>query len=77
MLISFKTVFSTQLEHTGWCVTPFSPCEIQVAHLKRFRAEGRRDGLSDTRLNRYMATLRKMFRQGIKDELITGEEQPA
>jgi integrase len=51
--------------------------EIQVAHLKRFRAEGKRDGLSDTRLNRYMATLRKMFRQGIKDELITGEEEPA
>lgn len=51
--------------------------EIQVAHLKRFRIDGKRDGLSDTRLNRYMATLRKMFRQGIKDELITGEEEPS
>lgn len=51
--------------------------EIQVAHLKRFRAEGKHDGLSDARLNRYMATLRKMFRQAIKDELITGEEEPS
>lgn len=51
--------------------------EIQVAHLKRFRTEGKQQGLSDTRLNRYMATLRKMFRQGVKDELITGEEEPA
>jgi integrase len=51
--------------------------EIQVSHLKRFRIEGKRDGLSDTRLNRYMATLRKMFRQAIKDELITGEEEPS
>jgi integrase len=51
--------------------------EIQVAHLKRFRIEGRKDGLSDARLNRYMATLRKMFRQGVKDEIITGEEEPS
>jgi len=56
----------------GWCAR-----EIQVAHLKRFRVEGKRDGLSDIRLNRYMATLRKMFRQAIKDELITGEEEPS
>jgi integrase len=51
--------------------------EIQVAHLKRFRVEGKHDGLSDTRLNRYIATLRKMFRQAIKDELITSEEEPS
>jgi integrase len=51
--------------------------EIQVSHLKRFRIEGKRDGLSDARLNRYMATLRKMFRQGIKDELITNDEEPS
>jgi len=50
--------------------------EIGVADLKRFRAEGRRGGLSDARLNRYMATLRKMFNQGIKDEIVTRAEAP-
>ncbi len=51
--------------------------DITVADLKRFRAEGKQQRLSDARLNRYMATLRKMFRQAIKDELITGEEEPS
>jgi integrase len=51
--------------------------EITVAQLKRFRIEGHKDGLSDTRVNRYMATLRKMFNQAIKDELITQAERPA
>src|SRR5258708_1548370 len=37
--------------------------EITIADLKRFRIDGKRDGLSDARLNRYMATLRKMFNQ--------------
>src|SRR5260370_24340718 len=49
--------------------------EIQVAHLKRFRIEGKRDGLSDTRLNRYMAAPREIFPQAIEDEVITGDEQ--
>lgn len=51
--------------------------EITVADLKRFRAEGKAEDLSDARLNRYMATLRAMFRQGAKDELITATELPA
>jgi integrase len=44
--------------------------EITTLMLRRFRAEGRREGLSDARLNRYMATIRAMLRQGVKDELI-------
>ena len=56
----------------GWRAT-----EIDIAQLKRFRAEGKADGLSDARLNRYMATLRKMFNQAIKDELITRTEVPS
>jgi integrase len=51
--------------------------EITVADLKRFRAEGKQQGLSDARLNRYMATLRKMFNQGLKDDLITRTEVPS
>jgi hypothetical protein len=51
--------------------------EITIAHLKRFRTEGKRDGLSDARLNRYMATLRKMFNQALRDELITRAEVPS
>lgn len=52
-------------------------CEISIAHLKRFRSEGIREGLSDARLNRYMATMRKMFNQALRDELITRAEVPA
>jgi integrase len=49
--------------------------EITVTSLKRFRADALKDGLSDARANRYMATLRVMFNQAVKDELIT--EKPA
>jgi integrase len=51
--------------------------EITVADLKRFRTEARADGLSDARVNRYMATLRAMFNQARKDELLTRTEIPA
>lgn len=51
--------------------------EITQADVRRFRAEGKKDGLSDARLNRYVATLRAMFRQAAKDELITRTEMPA
>ncbi len=51
--------------------------EITVADLKRFRAEARADELSDARVNRYMATLRAMFNQARKDELLTRTEIPA
>lgn len=57
---------------TGWKAS-----EITTAHVRRFREEGKRDGLSDARLNRYTATLRAMFRQAAKDELITRTEMPA
>lgn len=51
--------------------------EITVADLKRFRSEARAQGLSDARVNRYMATARAMFRQAVKDELITRTEMPS
>jgi integrase len=51
--------------------------EVTVAHLKRFRAEARTDGLADARINRYMAALRAMFNQARKDELLTRTEIPA
>lgn len=38
--------------------------DITTSHIRRFRQEGKHDGLTDARLNRYVATLRKMFRQG-------------
>ena len=50
--------------------------EVTVMDLKRFRTEGKEEGLSDARLNRYMATLRAMFNQARKDELITRVELP-
>jgi integrase len=50
--------------------------EVMVADLRRFRAECRQDGLSDARANRYLATLRAMFRWGLKDELISPAEMP-
>jgi integrase len=56
----------------GWRAGDFT-----TAVLKRFRTEGKAAGLSDARLNRYMATLRKMFNQGLKDELITRDEIPS
>ena len=51
--------------------------EITVADLKRFRSEAREQGLSDARCNRYMATLRAMFNQARKDEILTRSEVPA
>jgi len=51
--------------------------EITIVDLKRFRIEGKSAHLSDARLNRYMATLRKMFNQALKDELITRAEVPS
>ena len=57
---------------TGWRAS-----EITVADLKRFRAEGKAEGLSDVRLNRYMATIRAIFNRAIKDELITRAEAPS
>jgi integrase len=54
----------------------FKAREVTIVDLKRFRSEGKDDGLSDARLNRYIATLRAMFNQGRKDELITRTELP-
>jgi len=51
--------------------------DITQADVRRFRREGKEDGLSDARMNRYVATLRAMFRQAAKDELITANEMPA
>ncbi|HTX13700.1 MAG TPA: tyrosine-type recombinase/integrase [Candidatus Baltobacteraceae bacterium] len=51
--------------------------DITTADLKRFRAAAKSDGLSDARTNRYMATIRAMFNQGLRDELLTRAEVPA
>ncbi|HJY87002.1 MAG TPA: tyrosine-type recombinase/integrase, partial [Candidatus Acidoferrales bacterium] len=51
--------------------------EITQAGVRRFRQDGKKDGLSDVRLNRYVATVRAMFRQAAKDQLITAKEMPA
>jgi hypothetical protein len=57
--------------------------EITAPVIKGFRDEGKRDGLSDARLNRYVATLRAMFRTGLRqggpdgNPLITSAEAPA
>jgi integrase len=57
--------------------------DITAQAVRRFRREGKdtkqyggrpRD---DKRMNRYVATLRAMLRQGVKDELITSAEMPA
>src|SRR6266478_7858145 len=37
--------------------------EISTGDIRRFRIEGNQNGLSDARLNRYVATLRAMFRR--------------
>src|SRR5437588_474047 len=50
---------------------------LTQANIRRFRQEGKDDCLSDVRLNRYVATLRAMFRQAAKDEIITTKEMPA
>jgi len=51
--------------------------DITTKALRRFRSEGHAEGLSDMRLNRYIATIRAMMRQAAKDELITSAEMPA
>ncbi len=51
--------------------------DITVADLKRFRVEALQDGLSDARANRYMACIRVMFNQALKDELISRAEVPS
>lgn len=51
--------------------------DITIADLKRFRSEARAEGLSDARANRYMATIRAIFNQARKDELITRAEMPS
>lgn len=51
--------------------------DITRADIDPFREMGKADGLSEKRLNRYVATLRKMFNQAKKDELITQAEVPA
>ena len=50
--------------------------DITLDQLNRFRAEGKREGLSDQRLNRYISALRKMFNQGIKNGRITSAQAP-
>jgi integrase len=50
--------------------------DITIADLKRFRAEAKVEGLTDARINRYMATLRAMLKQAVKDEILTGAEIP-
>jgi integrase len=54
----------------------YRAAEITIADLRRFRTDGHTDGLSDARLNRYMATLRSMFNQAVKDEILTRTELP-
>jgi len=55
----------------------YRAAEIGLKDLRQFRIDGKKEGLSDARLNRYMATLRAAFRQALKDEIITREEMPA
>ena len=50
--------------------------DITLADLRRFRKDTLEDGAGDARINRCMATLRGMFNQGRKDELITQREIP-
>src|ERR1700733_7276950 len=50
---------------------------ITTEDIHRFRAEGKREGLSDARLNRYVATLRAMFRWAGKCEKLSAAEIPA
>ncbi len=50
--------------------------DISVGDLRQFRVERTKSGASDARINRNMATLRSMFNQGLKDELLTRTEIP-
>ena len=51
--------------------------DITVADLRRFRREARTDTRGDKRLNRYVATIRRMFTLALKDELLTRAEMPS
>ena len=50
--------------------------DISVGDLRQFRIQRTKEGASDARINRRMATLRSMFHQGLKDELLTRTEIP-
>ena len=54
----------------------YRAADVTVADLRRFRSETLKDGASDARVNRCMATLRGMFNQARKDELLTRAEIP-
>lgn len=56
----------------GW-----KAAEITQDAIDKFRADGKRDGLSDARLNRYVATLRAMFRWAARKGKLTAREMPA
>jgi integrase len=71
-VITLATLPRLDKAFKGWLAK-----DISAAHVRRFRQEGNKDGLSDARMNRYVSTLRKMFRQGARDELITAKEMPA
>jgi integrase len=69
---SLDTIPRLNQAFSGWRVT-----DLTTNHVRRFRLQGKQEGLSDARLNRYIATLRAMFKQAAKDELITAAEMPA
>jgi integrase len=54
----------------------YKASEITTADLRRFRREAKTPKRNEKRLNRYMATLRRMFRLALRDELITRAEMP-
>lgn len=69
---SLDTIPRLDKTFTSWRVT-----DITTNDVRHFRLQGKQEGLSDARLNRYVATLRAMFKQAAKDELITAAEMPA
>jgi integrase len=54
----------------------FRASQIDVPDLNHFRIEGRKDGLSDARINRYIACIRVMFKRALKDGLLTSDKVP-
>jgi hypothetical protein len=56
----------------GW-----KAADITTDVIRRFRRGGKQDGLSDKRMNRYVATLSAMFHWSAKDGKITAAEMPA
>lgn len=55
----------------GW-----KAADITTADIRRFRKQGTDDGLSNQRMNRYVAELSKMFHDAVEDGLITSAEMP-